>query len=203
MSYRFIPFFSLLPSFFFAACSPQSGQKMGENVSPRDILASNKTAPPRADSSANVVVKTDTLPASIEPEPPKTTLPNALLPENVIVQFKRTPCFGRCPVFEFTLFSDGRLEYMGQNFVPHLGKRQIQVSATLVDSVKEKAIKAGFFDMKSHYPVESEYIIEDLPTTTTYIRSGEKVHRVENNYDAPRELLAFEQWLEKIFLQKL
>ena len=42
-------------------------------------------------------------------------------------------------------------------------------------------------------------MITDIPTTISYVKVGTDSKMIYNNYDAPRELVDFEHWLELQF----
>lgn len=50
------------------------------------------------------------------------------------VEFAVTPCFGSCPVFSITLFSDGKGRYEGQRFVAQKGVHEFQATPEQVQA---------------------------------------------------------------------
>jgi hypothetical protein len=55
-----------------------------------------------------------------------------------VITLERTVCFGTCPEYKLTIFSDGRVEFQGTRFVKKVGKATGRISrARLHDLVME------------------------------------------------------------------
>ena len=117
---------------------------------------------------------------------------------NLIAKLKRTPCFGKCSVFTVELFNDGLVKYNGIAFVERKGNFTAKASPEFIKQIQDKALVVKYLSFENKYPI-APVAIADLPTTTTYIRIGEASKQILNNFDAPRELIDFENWLEKEF----
>ena len=115
--------------------------------------------------------------------------------KNLVAMLKRTPCFGKCPSHEVKVYDNGNAVYTGFAFVPRIGKFEAKVTTGFINRLQQEAVKMGYSTFQAKYPVDGSDI-KDLPSTISYIRSGKKGIRVENNYDAPKELIEFENWLE-------
>lgn len=118
-----------------------------------------------------------------------------VMEQNLVAMLKRTPCFGKCPSYEVKVYDNGRAIYTGFAFVPRIGKFEAIVPATFINRLQKEAVKNGYTTLLTKYPSDDS-AIKDLPTTITFLRSGKKGNRVENNYDAPKELIEFENWFE-------
>lgn len=110
--------------------------------------------------------------------------------------FQKTPCFGKCPVYEVKFFSDGRVTWLGRMNVERTGEYEARVDQSVLKSIKSKAEEIDFFALRNEYPVESK--VADLPTTITYLRIGDMEKQVKNTYEAPENLLTFEKFLEDL-----
>ena len=117
---------------------------------------------------------------------------------NLIAKIKRTPCFGKCPVFTVELFNNGLVKYNGMAYVERKGNFTAKASPEFIKQIQDKALAIKYLSFENKYPI-SPVAIADLPTTTTYIRIGEASKQILDNFDAPRELIDFENWLEKEF----
>lgn len=112
----------------------------------------------------------------------------------VIMQFKKTACFGKCPVFSVELLSDGRIFYNGKANVEKIGMYESNVNDSFVYTVYQEADKIKFYSLKDKYPVEGDEI-PDLPKTITFLKNGKKEHQVTNAYSSPLTLQQFETYL--------
>ncbi len=115
-----------------------------------------------------------------------------------IASIKKTPCFGRCPVYEATLYSDNRLVYEGKQYTEREGTFEAKISNEQLKELLKFALAADFFKLSEMYPMEGRPI-PDLPSTITYLKIGERENQVNNNHDAPQALRAYEKVFIKLF----
>lgn len=137
----------------------------------------------------------EVIPPDLPIPPDKLKIPKGI-DENLLVRLQRTACFGKCPVFTVDIFRDGKVTYSG---VAHVKKRGQYVAIAGLDCLKKiqkKAKEVNYFKMSDKYP-KGDIELTDIPTTITYIRQGEKGKLIADNFDAPKELIEFEKWLEK------
>ena len=127
--------------------------------------------------------------------PPKASIPEVA--QRVMVSFKKTPCFGHCPVFEVRFYNDGYAIYKGDRFVDKLGVYQSNIDSFQINSILEKAQEIQFFDLADEYP-ESGRRIPDLPSTIIYLNDGKQDKKVIDNHNAPIALISFQNYLQTI-----
>ncbi len=115
----------------------------------------------------------------------------------LLASLKRTPCYGRCPVYEIQFFSNGETVFNGERNLKRLGIFLARVPESTLRQILEQAEQADFFELRDEYP-ESGPAIPDLPETITFVNNGKKQKTVINYYDAPLPLLRFERFLDEI-----
>ena len=156
-----------------------------------------QTTPTKVETETTPVPK----PVSVETKAPVQT-PKVTVPEgtdvNLVAKIKRTPCFGKCPVFTVELYNNGTVKYNGVAFVEKKGNFVAKANSELVQQIQSKALSIKYLSFENKYPI-APVAIADLPTTTTYVRIGDVGKQISNNFDAPRELIEFENWLEQEF----
>jgi hypothetical protein len=118
--------------------------------------------------------------------------------ENLLASLHRSPCFGRCPSFKYELFADGKVAYTGYAYAARTGNYTTKADAAFMKRIADKALSIKYLYLSDHYPT-ADMAVSDVPTTTTYIRVGTDGKKITNNYDPPKELTEFEQWLEAQF----
>jgi hypothetical protein len=126
-----------------------------------------------------------------------TTQPELVvdLPTDAPVIFlKKTPCFGKCPVFEIRIAGNGAAEWKGTKNVERLGNYTAQIPAAIMAEIMTEAESIGYFKFESQYPANGKKIA-DFPLTITSIRFKNQEQIIENNFDAPPALQGFEQFL--------
>jgi len=142
------------------------------------------------------VAEVETMEEAIDPI--IKTPPTILIPENYLMAaLVKTECFGQCPVFEFQVFADGKANYHGKKYVKRYGKFVANIDEATILSIKEKANQLGIMNLGDTYPT-NKVMMNDLPMTITNFHNGYNLKVMRNNYDAPRALLEFERFLEKL-----
>ncbi|MBL7816178.1 MAG: hypothetical protein JNL70_14260 [Saprospiraceae bacterium] len=116
----------------------------------------------------------------------------------LVAKINRTPCFGKCPVFTIELFQNGDVVYNGFAHVARKGRFVAKVSPEFIKGIENKALSIKYLSFANKYP-NSPIVLADLPVTITFIRIGDAQKQIINNFDAPRDLIEFEQWLEQVF----
>jgi Domain of unknown function (DUF6438) len=173
---------------FVVACSKKTTVKTTE-------MAPQKDAP--------VTVVSPTQPSVVVPKMTNQTGVKAVgipkdVDENLLASLHRSPCFGRCASFKYELFADGKVAYTGYAYTTRIGNYTTKADDAFMKRIADKALSIKYLYLADHYPT-ADIAVSDLPTTTTYIRVGADGKKISNNYDPPKELVEFEQWLEAQF----
>lgn len=112
----------------------------------------------------------------------------------VVASIERTACYGSCPIYRATFYSDGRVRYVGKRFVPNVGTFDVQVSADDVKSIEAKAVETGYFDLNDKY----DSPVTDFPSCVTSFTAGGKSKSVFDRVDGPKSLKSFEKHLDSL-----
>ena len=176
-------FFLLFLSATFIACAKKKVEKTTTTSVKTEATAPKKETP------TEVTAQPKSAPATQTPEG---------IDANLMAKIKRTPCYGKCPVFTIELFKDGVAKYTGVAFVDKKGSFTAKVSPEFIQQILSKAQAIKYLSFENKYPI-APVAIADLPVTTTFIRIGDVGKQITDNFDAPRELIDFENWLEHAF----
>lgn len=133
-------------------------------------------------------------PAPVADAPPSS--PQSAAPY-LMAKLKKTGCYGSCPVFEAQIFSDGTAIYVGEKSCPRIGKFTARTRATVHFDLIKRADAASFFGLENRYPTNGR-AIADFPTTTIFLKAGNRTRTVEDNCDAPLNLLEFERYFSAL-----
>ncbi len=129
----------------------------------------------------------------------KESFEQLLTTKDIIIDFKRTPCFGTCPSYRIIAFNDYTLAFHGQMFVDSVGYFISSISLKNIKQIQYKAEEIDFFSLQKQYPLEVN--IADLPSTITKLSYKEKEHEVTNkNYNSPEFLTNFEILLDSLLI---
>jgi Cu+-exporting ATPase len=88
----------------------------------------------------------------------------SLAPEDY-VELRRTPCYGRCPVYRVRLYADGRIEWTGERFVKVTGPATAKVASETARALIDKFRAAGYWNLCETY----DRRITDVPATITLL----------------------------------
>lgn len=129
-------------------------------------------------------------------KPQKSETPKAK-PAFAAAGIKRTPCYGKCKVYEVNFYAKGYATYEGKSNVKKIGKYRAELGMEQARLILEKAQEAGYFEAENEYPADGK-TIPDFPYTITYVQLGEERKEIKNNYDAPQAILDFEAYLDEV-----
>lgn len=174
----------VLVAFLFVACNKKVAEKTTEAVEvpePVEEKTVSKTIePPVAKPTEEANSK------SMDKKP------------YAMLKYKKTPCYGKCPVYEVEVYTDGYMTWEGKNFVEKMGNYEARISEDEVKAIKQKFFDAKFLDMALEYPTDGQKI-SDLPSTIIDFRVGDMIKHVTNKHDAPQELNDLQKWVEAYF----
>ena len=115
---------------------------------------------------------------------------------NLVISLQRTACFGQCPVYKVEIFKDGTVKYKGTAYIKKRGQHEAVVSLAFIKNIQQKATVINYLSLSDKYP-KGDNMITDIPSTISYVRIENEGKMITNNFDAPKELIEFERWLEK------
>jgi ankyrin repeat protein len=86
--------------------------------------------------------------------------PPALLPTSkVSITLSRSGCFGSCPAYSVSVWSDGTINFDGKYYVAATGKHTATIDPDAVRSLAKQFIAAGFYSMDEDYSAS----VTDMP----------------------------------------
>ncbi|MDT4967893.1 MAG: hypothetical protein QOJ64_2630 [Acidobacteriota bacterium] len=84
-----------------------------------------------------------------------------------VITLERTVCFGSCPVYKLTIYSDGRVLYQGIRFVKRIGRAEGRISRKALDALVQEFTNNEFFGLYDAYVPGSPgcpQVATDLPS---------------------------------------
>lgn len=103
----------------------------------------------------------------------------------VFATYERTPCYGQCPIFKLTIYTDGKAVYEGRNWVNMIGTYRTVVSKSSMERLLTAAKEVDYFSMKEEYNNE---MVTDLPSVITEVSNDGVLKRVRNRRGGPASL---------------
>lgn len=105
-----------------------------------------------------------------------------------VITLKRTVCFGSCPIYELTIYSDGRVEYVGKRFVRKVGKATGKISREQLQELVMEFTNIYYFNLPASIEPGSRHCSQsatDHPSAITSLTWRGKSHSV-NHYHGCR-----------------
>jgi len=114
--------------------------------------------------------------------------------DSLFASIKRTPCYGRCPIYEAKIYNSGFVVYEGKRFVDKEGVFTSRISSEQLSQILSKASELRYFELQDEY----DSPVTDLPTTYTSVQKEGVAKLVKNRVGGPDNLKAFESFLDGI-----
>ena len=114
--------------------------------------------------------------------------------KDTMVEVSKTACFGRCPVYTFTLHGDGSATFNGKRFVEPEGQHRRTYAADTVNAVFKELIQADLYQYEDEYTDQ----VTDLPTTYLTFKHEGKEKKIKLYYGFPKELEALASRLHEL-----
>jgi hypothetical protein len=116
--------------------------------------------------------------------------------EEIIFSYEKTACMGSCPVYKFTLYSGGYVEFEGIKHIKPIG----MFSLNLSEPNHKKIIQLIESSNLSQYEPSYTGNVTDLPTTKIRFTTEGTDRAIIDYYGAPQSLKSFEKELETLIL---
>lgn len=115
-----------------------------------------------------------------------------------VITLKRTACFGTCPIYDVTVYGDGRVVYNGKDFVKAKGKQNSKIPIKEVHQIVNLMQKSNYLKFKDQY---IDMQVTDMPyiyTSLTWNGITKKVERYAGDESAPKVLKEIEDRIDKV-----
>lgn len=114
--------------------------------------------------------------------------------DSLFVSIERTPCYGQCPMYKFSIYTSGYAVYEGKRFVEKLGKYEARISASVMEEIEQKAKAINYFGFRDEYPKTAV----DFPSVKTSMVLDGKRKNIMDGTGAPTALKEFEKYLDSV-----
>lgn len=119
--------------------------------------------------------------------------------DDIVITIQRSSCYGSCPIYSAKIYADGRVLYVGKEFVKETGERRFKIAPERVQQIIKEFQRIDYFSLKDKYDAdESGNSLTDLPTTITSICLDGKKKKVVNYYGAPSKLDELEDKIDSL-----
>ncbi len=124
--------------------------------------------------------------------------PKTISSEDVLIELKRTPCYGSCPVYTLKIDKNGKGLFEGVENVDKIGRFNFSLSQDELTELANAFQQVNFYQLEKIYDGQ----VSDLPTTyITYNKDGNR-KKIMDYYGAPEKLRNLENSIETLVLSK-
>lgn len=116
----------------------------------------------------------------------------------LIASLERTTCYGNCPYYKISVYSNGIVVYEGKQHVEPLGAYYTVVSDRKVMMILAMAESIDYWSLQNKYPAQGLGII-DFPTCITHVSLNGKQKTIYNRNDAPTALIRYQNFFDTLF----
>ena len=116
---------------------------------------------------------------------------------NIFLSMKRTPCYGTCPQYQVTIFSNGLIKYEGKRFVDKIGCFHSKLSRKKIENIVSLVNKINYFKLDSVYSSN----VTDLPSVVTEVLVNRKNHRVVDKNLSETKLNILYDEIDKLIIE--
>jgi hypothetical protein len=117
----------------------------------------------------------------------------------LIITQQRLMCMGLCPVYLINIYSNGKVEFTGEENVPKTGSFTMQLSKEDLQDLVTNFDSIDFFGLKKEYTKD----ISDGSTTYISYKKGGNELKIMDYYGAPQKLKDLEQKVETLIFSYL
>lgn len=118
--------------------------------------------------------------------------------EDSSIEIVKTPCFGSCPVYNFSIKGNGMADFNGRRFVELEGQYTRTFPADTTNYIFDTFVQADIFKFENEYTEN----VTDLPTTYLTFKHGGKTKKIKMYYGYPEELKALADSLQSLAFSK-
>ncbi len=110
--------------------------------------------------------------------------------DSLFASIRKGYCFGRCPVFEMSIYNSGFTTYNGIANVDLMGEHTTRLTEQQMIAFIDKANYVHYFELEDEYDNPH---ISDLPETVTSIVMAGKRKTVRRRHGYPQSIVVFEE----------
>ncbi len=111
-----------------------------------------------------------------------------------LVEMKKGPCFGQCPVFTLTVYANGLMSYRGERYTDKMGLYQKRLPKRDLNELREALRKANLWQYADVY--RSDF--PDLPAVTLTYFEGDRSKTILGKESRPDVVIELENRLTQL-----
>ncbi len=111
-------------------------------------------------------------------------------------------CYGKCPVYDITLYNSGLIIYTGNKNADRFGQFSLQINTEEEKIIENMIVHNDIGNLSDYYPTDKEATIPDFPLTKYFFKIGIKSKMIIVNNSPPRSLTQIEKTIHSYLQTK-
>jgi len=116
------------------------------------------------------------------------------VPESAQIVFKKTACFGTCPIYQMTISGNGLATFEGERFTEKIGSYTKQFTKAQTQEIFKDLEGYDWESFEDHYPSQ----VSDLPSVIFEFRFKKTNKRITVRGEHPATLDVLDNMLSQI-----
>lgn len=116
-----------------------------------------------------------------------------------VIRLEREACYGLCPIYTLEISEDGRVDYVGKEFVRERGARSKTIAKARVALLRAHFEQLGYFRLSWEDPCPSGHT-DASTAVTTFVSANRKrtIRDYHGNYCVPKPLRELEDEIDRV-----
>ena len=115
-----------------------------------------------------------------------------------IIEFSKSPCYGRCPSFKMTVYQDGWTIFEGKSNTLVEDTVLIQLTPAQLDTLQQQCATADIWTAEKSYGMR----IQDLPSTTLHLYEADKDKKITWKARQPERLKTLNKQVMQLIIDQ-
>lgn len=117
----------------------------------------------------------------------------------IVIQLKKTACYGQCPVYVFTIYEDGTCFINPKQFLAVKTFSKSFVPKTELEDLIQQAKTIDFWELDEEYNNKK---VSDLPSAYITVNRKRQTKTIHSRIGSPKNLVEFIKNVEKIAISR-
>lgn len=117
----------------------------------------------------------------------------------IVLQLKKTACYGQCPVYTFTIYEDGTCFINPKQFLTIKSFSKSSVSKTEIEDLIQQAKTIEFWKLDEVYNNKN---VSDLPSAFITVNHKKQSKTIHSRIGSPKKLVEFIKNVEKTVISR-
>ncbi|MEM1121715.1 MAG: DUF6438 domain-containing protein, partial [Bacteroidota bacterium] len=115
-----------------------------------------------------------------------------------VLEYSKTGCRGKCPVFDFTVYEGGHVIFNGKRYTKYEGQATDKLTKEEYATLQRNCQKANLWNKQAEYGMN----VMDVPTTTIHFYEKNRDKEIQWRMRAPQDLPDLSNEIAALLVEK-